>query len=133
MLVYLDSVICVYAVDGAPPFQARAVRRLAAIRAAGDRPAISDLTWLECRVLPVRRNDTIGLANMEAFLEAADVTRLPMPLAVYERACRIRAIHNLKLADALHLAAAIEGGCGLLLTNDYRLGAFSDIRVEILP
>jgi predicted nucleic acid-binding protein len=70
---------------------------------------------------------------MEAFLEASDVTRLPMPLAVYERACRIRAVHNFKLADALHLAAAIEGGCGLLLTNDYRLSPFPDIAVEILP
>ncbi len=133
MLIYLDSVVCVYAVDGAPPFQARALRRLAAIRAAGDRPAISDLTWLECRVLPIRMNDTLALAAMEAFLEASDVTRVPMPLAVYERACRIRAIHNFKLADAMHLAAAIEGGCGLLLTNDYRLGSFRDITVEILP
>lgn len=70
---------------------------------------------------------------MEAFLEASDVTRLPMPFAVYERACRIRAICNFKLADALHLAAAIEGGCGLFLTNDYRLGNFNDIAVEILP
>ena len=85
MLVYLDSVVCVYAVDGAPSFQARALRRLAAIRAAGDRPAISDLTWLECRVRPIRMNDTTALADIEAFLEASDVTRLPMPLAVYER------------------------------------------------
>ena len=78
-------------------------------------------------------NDTLALAAMETFLEASDVTRVPMPLAVYERACRIRAIHNFKLADAMHLAAAIEGGCGLLLTNDYRLGTFRDITVEILP
>ena len=33
----------------------------------------------------------------------------------------------------LHLAAAIEGGCGLVITNDYRLGTFRDITVEILP
>ena len=133
MLVYLDSVVCVYAVDGAPTFQSRAVRRLSAMCAAGDRPAISDLTWLECRVRPIRMNDVMALADMEAFLGASDVTRVPMPLAVYDRACRIRAIHNFKLADALHLAAAIEGGCGLVITNDYRLGTFRDITVEILP
>jgi predicted nucleic acid-binding protein len=78
-------------------------------------------------------NDAIALANMDAFLSASDVTRVPMPPAVYERACRIRAIHNFKLADALHLAAAIEGGCDLFLTNDYRLRGFNDIAVEILP
>ena len=76
---------------------------LSAIGAAGDRPAISDLTWLECRVRPIRMNDMMALADMEAFLGASDVTRVPMPLAVYDRACRIRAIHNFKLADALAL------------------------------
>jgi predicted nucleic acid-binding protein len=117
MLVYLDSAICVYAVEGVPSFQARARTRLADLRTAGDQPAISDLTWLECRVKPIRQGDATLLNDMEAFLNAADMLRIPMPTAVYERACRIRAIHGYKLADALHLAAAIEGGCGLFLTN----------------
>src|SRR5436309_12888513 len=108
MLVYLDSVICIYAVEGAPSFQVRARARLAAMRAAGDQPAISDLTWLECRVKPIRLGDAVSLADMEALLTGSDVVRLPMPTAVYERACRIRAINNYKLADALHLAAALE-------------------------
>src|SRR5262249_206882 len=131
MLVYLDSVICIYAVEGAPSFQARA--RLARMRGAGDQPAISDLTWLECRVKPIRLGDAIALADMEAFLTASDVVRVPLPTAVYERACRIRAIHNYKLADALHLAAAVESGSGLFLTHDHRLRSFPDITVEVLP
>ena len=125
--------ICVYAVDGAPPFRTRALNRLAAMRSAGDQPAISDLTWLECRVLPIRTNDTAALADMEAFLSASDVVRLPLPAAVYERACHIRAKHNYKLGDSLHLAAAIEGGCGRVLTNDLRWSSFPDIAIEILP
>jgi uncharacterized protein len=133
MLVYLDSVICIYAIEGAPSFQARAKARLTAMRAAGDQPAISDLTWLECRVKPIRQGDAAALADMEAFLKASDVVRVPMPTVVYERACRIRAVHNFKLGDALHLAAAVESGCGLFLTNDYRLSSFSDISIEILP
>lgn len=68
MLVYLDTVICIYAVEGAPAFQARARARLATLRSAGDQPAISDLTWLECRVKPIRLGDTVALADMEAFL-----------------------------------------------------------------
>ncbi len=133
MLVYLDTVICVYAVEGAPPFQTRARTRLAAMRAAGDRPAISDLTWLECRVKPIRLGDATALADMEAFLTGSDVVRVSMPIGVYERACRIRAVHNHKLADAPHLAAAMESGCGLFLTNDLRLSGFPDIPIEILP
>jgi predicted nucleic acid-binding protein len=133
MLVYLDSVICIYAVEGAPPFQARARARLAALQAAGDKPAISDLTWLECRIKPIRLGDAVGLAEMEAFLTASDVVRVSMPTAVYDRASRIRAVHNYRLGDALHLAAAVEGGCGLFLTNDHRLDGFPDVPVEILP
>jgi predicted nucleic acid-binding protein len=133
MLVYLDSVICIYAVEGAPSFQARARAQLAVMRAAGDQPAISDLTWLECRVKPIRLGDAVALADMEAFLTGSDVARVPMTTAVYERACRVRAVHNYKLADALHLASAIESGCGVFLTNDHRLSSFPDIPVAVLP
>jgi len=133
MLVDLDSVICIYAVEGSPSFQAGARARLAVMRAAGDQPAISDLTRLECRVKPIRLGAAAALADMEAFLSASDVVRVPMPTAVYERACRIRAVHNFKLADSLHLAAAIEGGCKVFLTNDRRLSGFPDILVEVLP
>ena len=133
MLVYLDSVICIYALEGAPIFQARARARLAIIQALGDQPAISDLTWLECRVKPIRLGDLAALANMEAFLTGADVVRVPMPTAVYDRACQIRAVHKFKLADALHLAAAVEQHCGLFLTNDHRLSSFPAITVEVLP
>ena len=38
-----------------------------------------------------------------------------------------------KLADALHLAAAIEFGCDEFLTNDNQLANFPDITVEELP
>src|SRR5207245_3447503 len=99
MLAYLDSVICIYAVEGAPSFQARARARLAAMRSAGDQPAISDLTWLECRMKPIRLGDAVALADMEAFLTGSDVVRLSMPTALCERACRIRAGHHDKLAD----------------------------------
>ena len=132
MLVYLDTVICIYAVEGAPSFQARAKARLVALRAAGDQPAISDLTWLECRVKPIRVADAIALADVEAFLTASDVVRVPMPTAVYERACRVRAAHRFTLADSLHLSAAIESGCGAFLTNDHRLSGFPDLPVEVL-
>ena len=132
MLVYLDAVICIYFVEGAQPFKARADARMAQLKAAGDRPAVSDLTWLECRVGPLALGDGKTLADMEAFLNGADVTRVPMPFAVYDRASRLRAAHRFKLGDALHLTAAVEAGCGVFLTNDKRLSACPDIPVEVL-
>lgn len=37
------------------------------------------------------------------------------------------------LADALHLAAAIESGCDVFLTNDHQLANFPNITIEVLP
>ena len=133
MLVYLDTVVCVYAVEGDPPFQARALERLILLRAAGDRLAVSDLTWLECRVKPMRLGLTAVVSELEKFLSATDIVRLPLGTNVFESACRIMSVHNFKLADALHLATAVEGGCDLVLTNDHRLTKFAEITVEILP
>jgi predicted nucleic acid-binding protein len=133
MLVYLDTVICIYTVEGPPPFMARARARMAALLAAGDRLAVSDLTWLEARVKPIQLGDPTGLADIEAFLTAGHMVRVLLPFAVYDRACQIRADHRYKLGDAIHLAAAIENGCSTFLTYDFRLSRFPGIPVEVLP
>jgi predicted nucleic acid-binding protein len=59
---------------------------------------------------------------------------LPLTAAVCERAAYLRAGSNfqLKVPDCLHLAAAIEHGCGLFLTHDVRLRQCTDIPVEVL-
>jgi predicted nucleic acid-binding protein len=131
MLIYLDTVIVIYTIEGVPAFQARAVERLAAANAAGDSLATSDLTRLECLVQPLRSNNPVLQADYSQFLGKTKV--LPLPPAVYDRAARIRANHNYRVSDSLHLAAAVVGNCDLFLTNDGRLAGFPDIRVEILP
>jgi predicted nucleic acid-binding protein len=77
-------------------------------------------------------DDKVKLAGFDAFFARPDVQRAPLTTAVYDRATVLRARHNFKLADSLHLAAAIEGGCDRLLTNDYRLSRCTDIAVEVL-
>jgi predicted nucleic acid-binding protein len=58
---------------------------------------------------------------------------LAISSAVCDRAARIRADHNYRVTDSLHLAVAIVGSCDRFLTNDARLAGFPDIAVEILP
>jgi predicted nucleic acid-binding protein len=58
---------------------------------------------------------------------------VPITTAVFDRATLIRAAHNFKLGDSLHLAAATEAHCDRFLTNDARLAAFTAIPVEVLP
>lgn len=133
MLIYCDSVILIYFFDHTGPFQVRAAARMSTLRAAGDLVAVSDLTRLECRMKPIRLGNTAALALFDGFFAQPDVRLVPLTSAVYDRATLIRALHNFKLADSLHLAAAVEAGCDRFLTNDTRLSAFPDIPVEVLP
>jgi predicted nucleic acid-binding protein len=48
------------------------------------------------------------------------------------RRLRAASAFKLKVPDCLHLAAAIEHGCGLFLTHDAQLKLCKDIPVEIL-
>lgn len=133
MPIYCDSVILIYYLEGAPSFQARATARLAALWSAGDIAATSDLVRLECRMLPIRLGDAVRLADYDNLFAQPNVTLVPITPAVFDRATVIRATHNFKLGDSLHLAAAVESGCARFLTNDARLSAFTDIPVEVLP
>src|SRR5436309_16138874 len=51
MLYYLDTVIVIYAVEGNPADQQRALNHLAALEQAGHQFAISELTRKACLVL----------------------------------------------------------------------------------
>ena len=133
MLIYLDTVIVIYAVEGDPPFQQRALARLGAARAVGASFAVSDLTYLECFIKPFKVGDMGLLANFKQFLTGSRMHKLPITAAAYERAARIRANLKYKLGDILHLAAAVEGNCDRFLTNDLRLGRYTDITIEVLP
>lgn len=133
MLVYSDSVILMYFFDHTGPFNVRATARLASLAAAKDRLAISDLVRLEYRVKLLKTGDRVKLALFDAFCAQPDVQVVPITTAVFDRATVIRATHNFKLADSLHLAAAVESGCDHFLTNDTRLSGFPDIPLEVLP
>jgi predicted nucleic acid-binding protein len=133
MLIYFDSVIAIYLFDPTGPLQARAVARLATLQGAGDSIGATDRTRLECRVKPMRTGDAAKLAVFDAFFARADVQLLPITTAVFDRATQLRAAHNFKLGDSLHLTAAIEGRRKRFLTNDTRLSRCPDIPVEVQP
>lgn len=133
MLVYSDSVILMYFFDHTGPFNVRAMTHLASLAAAKDCLAISDLVRLEYRVKPLKTGEIVRLMLFDAFCARPDVQVVPITTAVFDRATVVRATHNFKLGDSLHLAAAVEAGCDRFLTNDTRLSVFPDIPVEVLP
>ena len=132
MLDYIDGAILIYHYDGGP-FQAPAVRWLAALKAAGDELAISDLVRMECRVGPLCSGDETKLKIFDGFFARPDIRTASLTPAVFDRAAQIRADRGFKTPDAIHLAAAVESGCDRFLTNDLRLSRFAGLAVETLP
>jgi len=132
MIAYLDSNCLIYLVEQNPVWWPKITARIAALRTAGDEIAVSDLTRAECLVGPYTSGDTAMLASYQGFFAAPAVHVFPLTVAVCERAARLRAAQRFPLPDALHLAAAIEHGCGLFLTNDAQLCRCTDIPVEVL-
>ena len=82
--------------------------------------------------------------NAVWFFHEPNLRTLSLTAAMHVRASAIRGGHTYAatppaqpkrygLADALHLAAAIEFGRDVFLTNDNQLATFPDITVEELP
>lgn len=132
MIDYLDSNVVIYLVERHPIWGPKAERRVAALRSAGDEVALSDAHRLECLVGPLILGDTAALTDYQAFFSDPAVKVLSLTAAAWERAARIRAVHGFRPLDSLHLAAAVEHGCGIFLTNDVQLSRFPDITIEIL-
>jgi len=144
VLYYLDTMIVIYAVEGNPADQQRALNHLAALEQAGRRFAISDLTRTECLVPVFGPGGDQRLSDFFRFFHGPNLRTLGLTASMYARASAIRGGHTYPaippaqskrygLADALHLAAAIESCCDVFLTNDSQLSNFPDITVEELP
>lgn len=134
MTIFLDANCVVYLVEKNSDWGPKIVARLAAARAAGDALAVCDLARAECLVWPLKHGDAAILADYQRFFASPIVQMLPLTAATCERAAEIRAASRfkIKLPDALHLAAAIEHGCHLFLTNDHELIRCTAIPVEVL-
>ena len=116
-LIYLDSCICVYAIESASRFQGTIIKALA--RHPDAQFAVSHLVMAECLVGPLKNGNSFVVQDYEALFKRVAV--LDLNEAVFRQAAQIRAQGNLKMPDALHVACAQFHGCTALWTNDERL------------
>jgi predicted nucleic acid-binding protein len=65
-------------------------------------------------------------------LGAREVLLIPVNLALWERAARIRASTGLKTPDALHAATVLVMECDLFVTNDPGFRRVKELPVVVL-
>ena len=129
MRIYLDSAPVIYAIQSVEPFFPSVSQWIGRPDAV---LVVSDLTRLECRVLPIRDGNSLLLEAYDEFFSTGVKEIVPLSAGVVDRATDIRAQYGFTVPDSLHLAAALSSDCEVFLTNDRRLLGFGEISVEIL-
>jgi len=126
--IYLDSAPVIYLVEQATPYAIQVSTQIQ----PDDWIVVSQLTRMECRVLPIRLGDQARLGDFDKFFADYVDEIVPISEEVIDKATEIRAIYRFSPMDSLHLAAAVVSGCEVFLTNDLRLANFSEVVVRKL-
>src|SRR5438046_37357 len=114
MIVCLDANIVIYLIEANPVWVPKTTARVSALLTAGDEIAVCDAARFECLVKPLATGNTAEEASYRAFFNPP-VRMLPVTVATWDHAARLAATFGLKAIDSIHLATAIEHGCGLFL------------------
>lgn len=131
----LDASALIYLIEGKEPFATRVRNELAAAsRKHPDLGAgVSRLTWLECRVAPMKSDDNAVLAAFDAFFARADLVWVELTRDVVELAAAMRVKHGLRTPDALQAASCLQlGPDHLFLTGDAAFKRVAGLHVKRL-
>jgi len=140
VIAFLDASAVIYAVEGTSVWAEALKRELrqladsARTSAEGDlQMAISRLSWLECRVGPLRRRDAVALARFDTFFRQPDLEWVELIPAVVEEATLLRAKHNLRTPDALQAASCLQcGSAAVMVTGDADFQRVPALRLALL-
>lgn len=135
MIAFFDASALIYLIEGAEPFATKVRKELAA--AVKKHPelgaAASRLSWLECRVGPMKGNDNTTLMAFDAFFARSDLIWIELTRDVVELAAAIRVQTGLKTPDALQAASCLQlGGEHLFLTGDSAFMRVAGLNVRVL-
>ncbi len=135
MIAFFDASALIYLTEGREPFASKIRRELATItRKHPDLgAAVSRLTWLECRVGPMKANDSATLASYDAFFARPDLAWVELTKDVVELAAAIRARHGLRTPDALQAASCLQLGTDhMFLSGDKAFKRVGGLNVRLL-
>jgi predicted nucleic acid-binding protein len=135
VIAFFDASALIYLIEGKEPFgsQVRAELAAAAGRYSGLGAAVSRLTWLECRVGPMKANDRTLLAAFDGFFAQPDLVWVELSKDVVELAAAIRVRHGLRTPDALQAASCLQlGDEHLFLTGDAAFRRVAGLNVRVL-
>ena len=117
--VYLDSNAVIAIVEGGRTFSNSQLSFIKGIDSGSVDCVSSDLAMAECLVLPLRQKDDKKLEDILIFFGEGDVLPIiPFTRKLFIRAAEIRAVSNVKMPDAMHIACADVTKCTVFMSAD---------------
>ena len=132
MRLYLDANPIIYGIEGVPAFRQAALEWIERAEAQDGVVITSRLSRLECRVNPLRDGNSELLERFEGFFARESLELVEITAEVIEAATQLRATHNFRAPDAIHLASALLAKADIFLTADRNLTRCPDLKVEVL-
>lgn len=120
--ILLDSVSIVYYLERNPRYYAAAAEWMERVNGGQLTAAASVLLLSEVLVPAYRAGNAAAARQARAALQRIpNLELVQVTAAVSDVAARLRAAHNLRTPDALHVATALNQEVDWLVTNDHRL------------
>ena len=131
--VFLDTNPIIYFLGQQEPFYSKVVKFMSDCIADDAEFYTSTVTDAEFLVKPFEDNDEQQVEKYKDYLKSLEFLKCFINEQVGERAARIRADYpEIKLGDALQIAASIECGCDIFFTNDKQLKQVTEANVVYL-
>ncbi len=135
MIAFLDASALIYLVDGEAPWAqaTQATLKQLAAQAPDLALAVSRLSFLECRVAPLRRGDQVCLDRFEALFAQPDLLVVELSASVVELATQLRANQGLRTPDALQAACCLQlGPDAVMITGDASFQRVQALQVSLI-
>ena len=128
--VGLDTPPFIYFIEEHPQYLAVVRPVFVAMAEGALRGVTSALTLLETLVQPYRIGNAPLAEQYQALLTKSHGLRMDqITIAVLRAASQLRAAHNIRTPEAIHLATALITRCPVYLTNDRDLPPIPGIRI----
>jgi predicted nucleic acid-binding protein len=132
-IVGLDSAIFIYQFEDHPRYKALCAEVFDLMEAGIIQAVTSTVTLIEVLVQPLSKGKQELYSRYEQYLRfGPSLTLRSLDPNLALRAAQLRAHYQIRTPDAVQLAAAIEFGARLFLTNDERLRKVAEIEIVVL-
>ena len=120
--ILLDSAALVYFVEHHPHYGAAARKIMERVHEGTLQAVASSVVLAELLVFPYReRQPQVARATRAALERFPNLQIVSVDADIADRAARLRADHNLRAPDAVHVATGLSRGADWIVTNDRAL------------